>query len=151
MPGGSKKIPIKEGLWTVPPSLNEKPQLIGSRCLLCGEVFFPKKTYGICAHCQSRDLEEIRLSRRGRIYSFTVVMQRPPEYYKGPVPYAEGFVELPEGVRVETLFTDCNFDDLKVGMEVEMVIERLHEDEEGNQIMAFKFRPVTSNKGGTIR
>ena len=148
MPGGSKKIQIKEGLWTVPSSLNEKPQLIGSRCLLCGEVFFPKKTYGICTHCQSKDLEEIRLSRRGRIYSFTVVMQRPPEYYKGPVPYAEGFVELPEKVRVETLFTDCNFDDLKVGMEVEMVIERLHEDEEGNEIMAFKFRPVAFNKGG---
>jgi len=100
----------------------------------------------MCTHCQSKNLEEIKLSRRGRIYSFTVVMQRPPEYYKGPVPYAEGFVELPEGVRVETLFTDCNFDDLKVGMEVEMVIERLHEDEEGNQIMAFKFRPVTSNE-----
>jgi uncharacterized OB-fold protein len=148
MPGGSKKIQIKEGLWTVPSSLNEKPQLIGSRCLLCGEVFFPKKTYGICTHCQSKDLEEIRLSRRGRIYSFTVVMQRPPEYYKGPVPYAEGFVELPEGVRVETLFTDCNFNDLKVGMEVEMVIERLHEDEEGNEIMVFKFRPVAFNKGG---
>jgi uncharacterized OB-fold protein len=141
MPEGSKKIPIKEGLWTIPSSHEEKPQLIGSRCNLCGEVFFPKKAYGICTYCQSRNLEEIKLSRRGKIYSFTVVIQRPPEYYKGPVPYAEGFVELPEGVRVETLFTGCNFDDLKIGMDVEMVIERLHEDEEGNEIMVFKFRP----------
>jgi uncharacterized OB-fold protein len=151
MPNGSKKIPIKEGLWTVPLSPNEKPQLIGSRCRLCCEVFFPKKANGMCNHCQSKGLEEIKLSRRGRIYSFTVVMQRPPEYYKGPVPYAEGFVELPEGIRVETLFTDCDFDDLKVGVEVEMVIERLYDDEEGNQILAFKFRPVISNKKGTIR
>jgi len=142
MSGAAKKIPVKEGLWTVPSSLDEKPQLIGSRCHLCGEVFFPKKTRGICNHCQSRNLEEIKLSRRGKIYSFTVVTQRPPEFYKGPVPYAEGFVELPEGVRVETLFTDCNFDNLKIGMDVEMVIEKLHEDENGNEVTAFKFRPV---------
>ena len=70
-------------------------------------------------------------------------MQRPPEYYQGPVPYAEGFVELPEGVRVETLFTGCDFNDLEVGMDVEMVIEGLHEDEEGNEVVAYKFRPVT--------
>jgi uncharacterized OB-fold protein len=69
-------------------------------------------------------------------------MQKPPEYYKGPVPYAEGFVELPEGVRVETLFTDCNFDDLRIGMDMEMVVERLQEDEEGNEILSYKFRPA---------
>jgi uncharacterized OB-fold protein len=151
MSGAGEKIPVKEGLWTIPSSPNEKPQLIGNRCHLCGEVFFPKKASGICTHCQSRELEEIKLSRNGKIYSFTVVMQRPPEYYKGPVPYAEGFVELPEGVRVETLFTDCNFDDLRVGMDVEMVIEKLYENEEGKEIVAFKFRPVTLNKGEVIR
>jgi len=74
-------------------------------------------------------------------------MQKPPEFYRGPVPYAEGFVELPEGVRVQTLFTDCNLDDLRVSMDVELVIEKLHEDEEGNEIVTFKFRPATSNKG----
>jgi len=142
MPGVVKQIPVKEGLWTIPSSLDEKPQLIGSRCLRCGEVFFPKKAYGICNHCQSKNLEEIKLSRKGKIYSFTIVMQKPPEYYKGPVPYAEGFVELPEGVRVETLFTDCNFDDLGIGMDVEMVVEKLHEDGEGNEILAYKFRPA---------
>jgi uncharacterized OB-fold protein len=70
-------------------------------------------------------------------------MQKPPKYYRGQVPYAEGFVELPEGVRVETLFTGCGFNDLKVGMDVEMIIEILHEDEEGNEIVAFKFKPVS--------
>jgi len=143
-----RQIPIKEGLWTVPSSAEEKPRLIGSRCLRCGEVYFPNKAYGICVNCQSRDIENAALSRNGKIYSFTVVMQRPPEYYKGPVPYAEGIVELPEGVRLQTLFTDCNFDDLKVGMDVELVIEKLHEDEEGNEVTAYKFRPATRSKGG---
>jgi len=143
MPAHKKQIPVKEGLWTTVSSPNEKPQLIGSRCLACGEVFFPKRESKICTYCQSRNLEEIRLSRKGTIYSFTIVMQKPPEYYRGPVPYAEGFVELPEGVRVETLFTGCDFNDLEVGMDVEMVIEGLYEDEEGNEVVAYKFRPVT--------
>ena len=142
MTNPKKQIPIKEGLWSIPSSPGEKPQLIGSKCIDCGEILFPKKDIGICNNCQSRNLEEIKLSGKGKIYSFTIVMQQPPEFYRGPVPYAEGFVELPEGVRVETLFTDCNLDELRIGMDVELVIEKLHEDEEGNEVTAYKFRPI---------
>lgn len=134
----TKKVPIKEGLW----SAENPPRLIGSRCNTCGEVFFPKVGDGICANCQSDSLQEITLSRRGKIYSHTVVMQRPPVYYQGEVPYGLGFVELPEGVRVETLFTGCNFDDLRVGMEVEMLVDTLHEEEDGTEITCYKFKPV---------
>jgi len=141
MSNNKKKTPVKDGLWTTPSAPGQKPQLIGSRCLDCGEIFFPPKENGICTNCQSNKREEIKLSREGKIYSFTVVTQQPPEYYKGPVPYAEGFVELPEGVRVESLFTECDFDELKAGTEVEMVIEKLHEDDDGNEVTTFKFRP----------
>jgi uncharacterized OB-fold protein len=139
---GKKRIPIKEGLWTVPTVSEEKPRLIGSECVDCGEIFFPPKKLGICTHCQSRNLREIKLSPRGKLFSYSVVMQRPPVYYQGPVPYAEGFVELPEGVRVQTLLTDYNSDRLTLGMDMEMVIEKLHEDEEGNEIITYKFKPT---------
>jgi uncharacterized OB-fold protein len=82
------------------------------------------------------------LSQHGKIYSVTVVTQRPPIYYQGPVPYAMGFVELPEGVRVQTLFTDCDPDRLEIGMDVELVVEKLFEDKEGHDIITYKFRPV---------
>jgi uncharacterized OB-fold protein len=65
-------------------------------------------------------------------------------YYKGPIPYAIGFVELPEGIRIETLFTGCDIEDVHVGMAVEMVIEKLHDDEAGKEVVAYKFRPVAS-------
>jgi len=141
MSDGKQKIPVREGLWTTPAAGDEKPRLVGSRCNECGEIFFPQKDLGICSHCQSTNLDPITLSSKGKIYSYSVVMQRPPEYYKGEVPYALGFVELPEGVRIETLFTGCNLEDLKIGMEVELVIEKLHEDEAGNEILAYKFTP----------
>lgn len=139
-----KRIPVREGLWADSASTAEKPQLLGSRCLSCEELFFPKKELALCGYCQSGELEEVELSRTGKIYSYTVVSQRPPVYYKGEVPYALGFVELPEGIRIETLFTGCGPDSLQVGMDVEMVIEKLHEDEDGNDVMAYKFRPSTS-------
>ena len=137
-----KRIPVREELWTTPSSPDEKPQLIGSKCLSCGEIFFPKKEKGRCINCQAENLEDIKLSRKGKVYSFTIVMIQPPMYYKGPVPYAFGYVELPEGVRVETLFTDCDLEAMKIGMDAELVIEKLHDDDEGNEIMAYKFRPV---------
>ena len=145
MAGSDKiKIPLKEGLWIDSGSPNENPQLIGSQCRNCGEVYFPKKEKRICINCQQRNLEEIKLSRRGKIYSFTIVMQRPPIYYKASVPYALAWVELPEGVRLETLLTDCTFDDLLVGMDVELVIEMLFQDEEGNDIVTYKFKPISN-------
>ena len=135
----TKQVPVKEGLW----NSEAEPRLIGSQCNKCGEIFFPKRGGWLCSNCQSDSLKEIELSRRGKIFSYSVVTQRPPVYYKAAeVPYAIGFVELPEGVRVETLFTQCNFDDLKIGMEVEMLIDKLHQEEDGTEVICYKFRPV---------
>lgn len=136
------KVPLKEGLWIDERDSGGQVWLLGSECHSCGEIFPTRREVGLCGHCQSRDLKDIRLSTRGRIYSHTVVMQRPPMYYQGPVPYAIGFVELPEGVRVETLFTDCDFDDLKVGMTAELVLRTLYQDEDGNDVQTYMFRPV---------
>lgn len=133
-----KQIPVKEGLWRAPP--DEEPYLIGSKCSSCGEIVFPKMQ--VCPNCQEQNVEEVKLSRRGKIYTVTVVMQQPPLYYKGPVPYALGYVELPEGVRLETLYTDCDPDSLEIGMDVELVVEKLYDDDEGNELITYKFRPI---------
>ena len=139
-----KRIPLKKGLWTDDP---DGPRLIGSKCPSCGEVFFPRKEKGICINCQHKGLDEIKLSRVGEIYSYTIVMQRPPIYYLGPVPYALAWVELPEGVRFESLLTDYDAESLRVGMKVELVIEKLHLDAGGNEVVTYKFRPVKEKAG----
>ena len=137
-----KKIPLRENLWADSVNREGGPRLIGSRCLECREIFFPSRNEGFCTHCQAENFEEIQLSSNGKIYSYTIVMQRPPIYYRGDVPYAIGYVELPEGVRVETLFSTSDFEQLRIGLDVELVIERLHEDEQGNEVLTYKFRPV---------
>jgi uncharacterized OB-fold protein len=135
------KIPVREGLWTDASSEGDV-RLLASKCKQCGEIFFPKKNGGVCTHCQHDTFIEMKLSSTGKIYSYSVVMIRPPEYYKGDVPYALGFVDLPEGIKVETLFTQCDFDELAVDMEVEMILDTLYIDDEGNEVICYKFRPV---------
>ena len=143
MTSEKKTLPVREGLWTTPKSPDEKPSLIGSKCPACGQVYFPRKEKQICIRCQHRGLNDVELSREGKIYSFSIIMQQPTGYYIGKVPYAYGVIVLSDGVRVRTHFTGCDFNDLKLDMPVELVIEKLGEDEQGNEIMAHKFRPIS--------
>lgn len=142
MDNSKKKIPIEAGLWEEPPSPDKKAKLIGSKCHSCGELYFPRMKKGLCVHCQAKDMDDVLFNGKGKIASFSIVERAPAGgFYKGPVPYAYGDVHLDDGVVLRSLFTG-DFEELKVGMETEMVIEKLYEDEEGNEIMTYKFKPV---------
>jgi len=118
---------------------SERPQLIGGKCKTCGEVIFPKQPQ--CPKCYTETVEELLLSTRGKIYSSTV-SYIPPPMYEGPVPYAVGYVELPERVLIATPFSGTGTVPPPIGTEVELVIEELGEDDEGNMLMQHKFKPV---------
>jgi len=136
---GKEKEHVKAGLWE---EAGAEAYLVGSSCGACGEIFFPKKESGFCPHCQHKSLADARLSGEGTISTFTVVCQQPGGgFYKGPVPYAYGVVRLPEGVNVQTLFTGCEPEKIKVGLKARLVIEELFE-EDGSIIDTYKFAPV---------
>ncbi|MFF0594542.1 Zn-ribbon domain-containing OB-fold protein [Streptomyces antibioticus] len=114
-------------------------RLLGTRCSACGAVFFPREDAS-CRNpgCGGGDLEEVPLSRRGRIWSYTDSRYRPPSpYVTNPElpwePYALIAVEL-EAERIVVLgqaVPGVTVADLAVGMEVEVVPGVLHEDPEG--------------------
>lgn len=136
---GTKKVPVDEALYIFPPD-PDQPSLLGSKCGACGLVMWPKQA--ACARCFSRDTTELPLSRRGTVWSSTVVRQAPGDY-SGPVPYGVGVVELPEGVGVRTVFTGCNADEpLPVGTEVELVFEEIGEGKGSEILIGHKFAPV---------
>jgi uncharacterized OB-fold protein len=138
------KIPIEQGLWEQPDNPTDKPRLIGSKCTVCGEIYFPRKKKGWCLRCHQKTLVEVKLSTQGKIASFTVVEQAPAGgFYQGPVPYAFGFVDLTDQVRLKTLYGN-DLNKLKVGMDVELVIETLYADEQGNEVTTFKFQPAAT-------
>ena len=134
----SKEIYVGEGLFTHPQSPSEAPRLIGSKCKNCGEVTFPKQPW--CANCGG-DAEELLLSTKGKLFSFTNVNNPVPEGYMGPIPYGVGVVEV-DGVRIMSYITEPDPKKLKIGMDMALVIESLFDDDEGNKVIGFKWRAL---------
>lgn len=132
-----KQLSINEKLFKLP-APGEEPYLSGVKCRSCGELFFPKRTR--CIHCFAEKMEEVALSKKGKVYTYTIVHNATPGY-TGPVPYAVGAVELQEGIVILSPLTQCNLDELKIGMDVELVLEKLYDDENGNEVISYKFRP----------
>ncbi len=139
------RVPIEEGLYTGPP---ERPQLLASRCRRCSEVTFPRQEG--CPRCTAKDAEEIRLGRRGTLWTWTIQRFPPPPPYTGPAdparftPYGVGYVELPEGVRVEGRLTENDPAKLEIGMEMELVLETFRTDADGTEHTTFAFAPVAA-------
>lgn len=136
-----REVPIAEGLFTWP---SDAPKLIASRCQRCGEVSFPAQQS--CPACTSETVEEILLSRRGQLWTWTIQRFPPPPPWIGDPrrfePYGVGYVELPEGVRVEGRLTTANPDELAIGQTMELVVEKFADGQDGQSLMTFAFAPV---------
>lgn len=140
------QAPAIEGWYTMDA---RKPQLIGSRCKDCGTYYFPKQSnYCKNPHCDSSEFEEVELSRTGKIWSYTNSCYQPPEPYVSAdpfVPYTIAAVELDKEkmIVLGQVIEGVNVEDLKVGDEVEMVLETLFEDEESDKVV-WKWKPLAS-------
>jgi uncharacterized OB-fold protein len=140
-----KKLKVREGCFHEATSPSEESYLIGSKCLECGYVSFPKRA--VCPACiKENTMEETRLSQRGEIYSYTVLHVSIPGF---PAPYVLGRIKLPEGLIVTSLITGCEpvEEALEIGQKAELVIEKIREDDNGNEIIGYKFRPWNVEKG----
>ncbi len=132
-----RQLPVLEGIFHTPDDPSQPPHLVGSRCQACGYTAFPKRA--ICPACLGRDtMQETALSRRGVIETFTVSHVAPPGF---KAPYLQAYVLLPEGPRVFSVLA-AQEGEVDMGTEVELVIEKLAEDEQGNDLIGYKFRPV---------
>lgn len=73
--------------------------------------------------------EPIALSRKGRLWSYTVQRFRPKSPpYAGPEafePWAVAYVELPGEVIVEAWLTGLAFEDIRIGMALELAPQPL--------------------------
>jgi len=136
------QVPIAAGLFTIAPGA---PQLVGSRCTDCGEVTFPVQQG--CPSCTGSATEEIPLARRGRLWTYTIQRFPPPvPPFKGDpesfTPFGVGYVELDQGLRVEARLTESDPEQLAIGMDMELVLEKFLDAENGDEVVTFAFRPV---------
>jgi hypothetical protein len=103
------------------------------RCGACGGyVFIPQP---VCTHCQSGELEWVRSSGRGTLYSYTTVHR--PQRPEFAVPYTVAIVELEEGFFMLTNLVDCPPEQMRIGMPVEVSFRPM-----SDEITLPMFRPA---------
>ena len=142
--------PAVEGWFTT----GDEPALLGSRCRACGTVFFPRET-AFCRNpgCTGEDFDEVPLSRRGTVWSYTDARYQPPPPYipaSDPFePFALAAVELAdEGLVVlGQVASGYSVDDLHVGAPVEVVVEPLYTDDGGTARTIWRWRPIGPEGG----
>lgn len=126
---------------------DDRPALLGTQCTACKSYFFPKE-FLFCKNpaCTSRDFKEIKLSSQGTIWSFTTNHYQPPAPYIPPTPFKPYTVvavtlEKEQMVVLGQLADGYNPGDLHAGMEVELTLEPLYE-QDGTEFITWKWKPT---------
>jgi len=144
MPPHKTRTPAVDGWFTMD---ERDPHLLGTRCKSCGTYHFPRETF-FCRNpgCAGSELEELPLSSRGKLWSFTDNRYPPPPPYVAGdpfEPYAIAAVEL-ERERLVVLgqvVAGVGTDRLQAGMEMQLALEPLYEDD-AQQVVVWKWKPA---------
>ena len=110
-------------------------KLLIQECKDChAKIFYPRK---ICPECWSENLSWTEASGKGKVFSYSVTMAGVEEKFAEDLPFVLALVDLEEGVRMMTNIVDCPHDEVSIGMDVEVVFEKVTED-----VSLPKWRPV---------
>lgn len=134
-PTVSARVPLEAGYFSIDPL-----HLLGSRCPACDEVFFPRRL--VCAQCLHVGCDDVELSTRGTLWTWTYCHF--PMFGKADASaggYGVGQVDLPEGPRVQSLLVGGP-DDFAIGMDVELDLEVLRTNDDGAEVVVYRFRPL---------
>jgi uncharacterized OB-fold protein len=132
------RVPAVDGWFTMD---DAAPRLLASRGRETGSYFFPKNlAFSRNPAAPTEELEEVTLSPRGRVWSWTTNHYQPPPPYESPdpfVPYTVVAVELPDEQMVVLGGLGAGSDpaDLAVGVEVELALGTLSEDDEHEYVI----------------
>jgi uncharacterized OB-fold protein len=123
----------------------EGPRLLGARCTTCEAPYFPKSPVCRNPDCDHSKVEDVTFGPRGVLWGFTIQTYPPPpptKFDEPFTPYAMGFIDLDDGLRVLGRVSTDDLAGIEVGMKVELVIEPAYHDEEGNEFVTWKFKPI---------
>ena len=90
--GTGVKVIRAEGVWA----------LVGTCCQNCGDLVFPPVAG--CLECGSEKCEPVPVANEGILYAFTTIHVSASR----PTPYAIGYVDLDDGIRVLTPLEHTN-------------------------------------------
>ena len=103
-------------------------RLTVQRCKNCGHAQHPPSP--ICSECRHNEFEQVELTGKGTLYTFTAVHQ--PVTYQEKLPFIIALIELDmsgtncsNGIRMMTNIVDADESQLQIGQAVELAWEKM--------------------------
>jgi uncharacterized OB-fold protein len=118
-------------------------ELLLQACLDCGDFWFPPGP--VCPACLSSSFEWRSVSGRGWVATWVVFHRAFTPVFIARVPYIVAHVELAEGPRLGANIIETPVERLRVGLEVEVVFERIDA-----RLTLPQFRVVEKNEAGSV-
>jgi len=100
----------------------EQNKVMGTKCKGCGLTFFPPRAD--CYKCLSSNMEWFEVSGNGRLLSFSKLEYGPVGFEKD-LPYTIAILDYGDYKVFGRLAPDLKESDVKVGMELKTVVNRL--------------------------
>lgn len=111
-------------------------KLLVQTCNDCdARIFFPRRQ---CPECWSTNLGWSEASGKGEIYAFSVTYEGVESVFADDLPIVLAWVDLPEGIRMQSNIIDCDPEAIEIGQEVEVVFRKVTDE-----ITLPYFRPVS--------
>ena len=137
MNGGTAYFPASQP-WT---DEGGAVRLHGSKCAHCGAVAFPP--HPSCPACGAESGQDaVRLSPVGTLYTFSEIHIAPKGF---ATPYAVGYVDLPEGVRLFGQI-EAKAAELKLGQQVAVTLGPVRADASGRMVVSYKFKGLAERQ-----
>ena len=109
-------------------------ELVVCGCKNCGSRYSLATE---CIACDSPHMEWVKVSGKGRVFTFCVYKQSFNPAWREDIPYNVAYVKLDEGPLLIANIVGCSNDDIRVGMPVQVVF-----DDVSDEVTLPKFTPV---------
>ena len=103
----------------------QRYRLEAGKCKQCGHISFPPRL--VCPKCKSKTFETVKLSREGKILTFTIIRVGPDKFSK-ETPYVVAIIELNDGVRLIAQIADCDVDKVEIGNKVKLIFRKIQDE-----------------------
>ena len=92
-------------------------ELLIQQCTACLTLRHPPRP--MCPTCTSLEWSTLKAEGHGSVFSFVIYRHQPQGGIR--VPYVVALIDLPEGVRLVGNVVECAPEDVRIGLQVEVV------------------------------
>ena len=102
----------------------KRHELVIYGCINCGTLY---SQVTVCTVCDNPHMEWIKVSGRGRVFTFCVFRQPFHPAWQDDIPYNVAYIKLEEGPLLISNIVGCPNEDIYIGMPVAVIFDDVTE------------------------